>query len=161
MDWKKIGKKLLFPPIFVMLILTAFSTAALVFVFVEGLSESLIAYITYVISFYTLTVLSVFFSAFCFFSDFSSVFLSEEEELTISTSTMACSPMIAPRIPRKNLSLPDDRFSICFTLRKLRVKRGCRCRKRICCAGCRRAGQPEPIPKMRSASCKTAGSRLF
>lgn len=62
MDWKKIGKKLLFPPIFVMLILTAFSTAALVFVFVEGLSESVIAYITYVISFYTLTVLCLFFS---------------------------------------------------------------------------------------------------
>lgn len=61
MDWKKIGKNLFFPPIWVTVLLTAFSTAALVFVFVKGLEESAISYGVYVIAFYTVTVLSVFF----------------------------------------------------------------------------------------------------
>ena len=62
MDWKKTGKKLLFPPVWVMLLLTVFSAAALVFVFVKGLEESPLAYAVYVAAFYTVTVLSVFFS---------------------------------------------------------------------------------------------------
>ena len=61
MDWKKIYKKLLFPPIWLMVLLTMFSTASLVFVFIRGYSEKLIAYVIYVISFYTLSVWSVFF----------------------------------------------------------------------------------------------------
>ena len=60
MDWKKIGKKLLFPPIWVMILLTVFSTAALVYVFVKGLEEAPIAYGVYVLAFYTLVVVSVF-----------------------------------------------------------------------------------------------------
>lgn len=60
MDWKKRGEKLLFPPIWVMLILTVFSTAALVYIFVKGLEETPIAYAAYVLAFYTLSVVCVF-----------------------------------------------------------------------------------------------------
>lgn len=61
MDWKKMGKKLLFPPIWAMVLLTIFSTAALVFVFLKELSQHPIAYVIYVIAFYTITVLCIFF----------------------------------------------------------------------------------------------------
>ncbi len=60
MDWKKIGKKLLFPPIWVLIILTVLSAAALVFIFVKGLEEMLISYAVYVLAFYTLSVICVF-----------------------------------------------------------------------------------------------------
>lgn len=60
MDWKKTGKKLLFPPIWVMVILTILSAAALVTVFVKGWESAVVAYIVYVFSFYTLCVVSVF-----------------------------------------------------------------------------------------------------
>lgn len=62
MDWKTIGKKLLFPPVWAMLLLTAASAAALVTVFLNGWEESIPAYIVYVISFYTLSVVSIFLS---------------------------------------------------------------------------------------------------
>lgn len=61
MDWKKLGKKLLFPPVWLMVILTLISAAALVFVFVKGLEEHPIAYGIYVLAFYTLSVVTVFF----------------------------------------------------------------------------------------------------
>lgn len=61
MDWKRIFRRLLFPPVWLMLLFTAFSAAALVFVFVKGLENSPIAYISYVFAFYTLTVVCVFF----------------------------------------------------------------------------------------------------
>lgn len=60
MDWKEVGKKLLFPPIWVMIILAVFSTAALVFIFINALDESPIAYGAYVLAFYTLSVICVF-----------------------------------------------------------------------------------------------------
>ena len=60
MDWKKIGKKLLFPPVWVQLILTVLSAAGLVLVFVKGWSEAPIAYGIYVLAFYTLTVVVIF-----------------------------------------------------------------------------------------------------
>lgn len=60
MDWKKFGKKLLFPPVWLMAILTVLSAAALTFVFVRGLEESPVAYATYVVAFYTLSVVCVF-----------------------------------------------------------------------------------------------------
>lgn len=60
MVWKKIGKKLLFPPIWIMILLTVFSTAALIYVFVKGLQESWIAYVVYVLAFYTLSTVCVF-----------------------------------------------------------------------------------------------------
>lgn len=62
MDLKKIGKKLLFPPIWVMIILTFISAVTLVYIFVKGLEKSFVAYVFYVVAFYTLSVLCIFFS---------------------------------------------------------------------------------------------------
>lgn len=62
MDWKKIVKVLLFPPIWITVVLNIFSAVFLTFVFVEGISESWIAYIIYVVAFYSLSVLCVFLS---------------------------------------------------------------------------------------------------
>jgi len=64
--FKKIGAKLagavflLYPPIWLMAILTVISAAALTAVFVKGLEESVIAYVSYAVSFYTLTVICIF-----------------------------------------------------------------------------------------------------
>ncbi len=60
MDWKRLGKKLLFPPIWLMIFLVIVSTAALIFVFVKGMEQSIPAYVAYVLAFYTLSVVSVF-----------------------------------------------------------------------------------------------------
>lgn len=60
MDWKKISRKLLFPPIWVMALLTVLSAAALVTVFLKGWSETLVAYPIYVLAFYTLCTVSIF-----------------------------------------------------------------------------------------------------
>ena len=60
MDWNKIGKKLLFPPIWMMVILVIASAAALTLIFVNGLEQSAPAYIVYVLAFYTLSVVTVF-----------------------------------------------------------------------------------------------------
>ncbi len=60
MDWKKIGKRMLFPPIWLMALLTAVSAALLVTVFVKGWEQSPVAYAVYVLAFYTLTVVSIF-----------------------------------------------------------------------------------------------------
>ena len=60
MDWKKIGKKLLFPPIWLMVILVIASAVALTLVFVKGMEQSIPAYIVYVFAFYTLSVVCVF-----------------------------------------------------------------------------------------------------
>lgn len=56
-EWKSICSRLLFPPLWLVIILTVFSTVALVAVFVEGWEATPIAYIVYVLSFYTLTVI--------------------------------------------------------------------------------------------------------
>lgn len=56
MDWKKIGKALLFPHIAIMIILVPIATAMLVGSMVFIGTESVIAYISYVLSAYTLTV---------------------------------------------------------------------------------------------------------
>ena len=60
MDWKKICKKLLFPPLWVMVLLTILSAAALIAVFLNGWETSPISYIIYVLAFYTLSVVTVF-----------------------------------------------------------------------------------------------------
>ena len=60
MDWKKIGKKALFPPVWLMVLLTLTSTVALVLVFVRGWENTLLAYVSYVLSFYTLSVVTIF-----------------------------------------------------------------------------------------------------
>lgn len=60
MNWKKLGKKLLFPPALLMVILVIISAVALTFIFVKGMEESIPAYIVYVLAFYTLTVVTIF-----------------------------------------------------------------------------------------------------
>ena len=60
MDWKKIGKKLLFPPAWLMILLTIISAAGLTMVFIKGWETSVVAYVTYVLAFYTLSVVTVF-----------------------------------------------------------------------------------------------------
>ena len=60
MDWKKICKKLLFPSVWLMLLLTLISAVALTFVFVSGMEQSIPAYIVYALAFYTLCTVSNF-----------------------------------------------------------------------------------------------------
>lgn len=59
-DWKYIIKKAIFPSLWLIVLLTIFSAVSLVRIFTEGMEMSIIAYICYVVSFYTLTVLCVF-----------------------------------------------------------------------------------------------------
>lgn len=59
-DWKKIGKKLLFPPLWLIIILVIITAASLAFVFIKELVSHPIAYIIYVIAFYTLSVVCIF-----------------------------------------------------------------------------------------------------
>lgn len=56
MNWKK----LLFPPVWVLVLLTVFSAAGLAAVFLNGWEESPAACAVYVVAFYTLTALTVF-----------------------------------------------------------------------------------------------------
>ncbi len=61
-DWKAVVKKLIFLPGWVMVLLTIFSTAALVAVFVKGWEQTPAAYVVYALSAYTLTVVCIFFA---------------------------------------------------------------------------------------------------
>ena len=54
MDWKKIGKKLMFPPGWVMVMLTVISAAVLIAVFINGWEQTVIAYGAYPLSAYAL-----------------------------------------------------------------------------------------------------------
>ena len=58
-DWKKIGEKLIFPPRCIIFLLTVVCTGALVEIFINGWEMSVVAYISYALSFYTLTVCCV------------------------------------------------------------------------------------------------------
>ena len=60
MDWKRIGKKLLFPPVWLMVILVIVNAVALTVIFVKGMEQSIPAYIVYALAFYTLCVVSLF-----------------------------------------------------------------------------------------------------
>ena len=60
MDWKKIGKKLLFPPVWLMILLSVLSAAGLIAVFLNGWDTSPVAYAVYAAAFYTLCVVTVF-----------------------------------------------------------------------------------------------------
>lgn len=60
MDWKKLGKALLFPPVWLMILLALISAAALIFVFVKGWEDSAVAYISYVLAFYSLCTVTMF-----------------------------------------------------------------------------------------------------
>ena len=59
MDWKKIGKALLFPHIVIMMILLPVATVFLVYSLVFMGTDSIIAIVSYVLAFYTLTVWSL------------------------------------------------------------------------------------------------------
>ena len=56
MDWKK----LLFPPVWLTVILVIVSALALTYVFVNGLEQSVLAYMVYILAFYSLVAASVF-----------------------------------------------------------------------------------------------------
>lgn len=58
-NWKEIGKKLLFPPVWVVLLLVAIATVALVTIFMNGWEMSLPAYISYALSAYALMVVFI------------------------------------------------------------------------------------------------------
>ena len=60
MNWKKIGKILLFPPLWLLILLVILSAAGLAAVFLTNQIASPVAYVIYVLSFYTLTVVTVF-----------------------------------------------------------------------------------------------------
>ena len=60
MVWKKIGKKLLFPPIWMMVILVIASAVALTLIFVKGMEKTIPAYVVYALAFYTLSVVTIF-----------------------------------------------------------------------------------------------------
>lgn len=60
MDWKKIGKKLLFPPVWLMVLLIIVCAVLLAMVFLKGWQESPVSYAVYVLSFYTLSVVTIF-----------------------------------------------------------------------------------------------------
>lgn len=60
MDWKALAKKIIFPPIWLMLLLVVLSAVCLPVVFLKDLSETPIAYAVYVVAFYTVCVVSVF-----------------------------------------------------------------------------------------------------
>ena len=62
MAWKKTGKKLLVLPIWLMMILAIISAVSLVLVFAKGLEKSPVAYVSYALSFYTLSVICIYFA---------------------------------------------------------------------------------------------------
>lgn len=61
-DWKKVGKKLLFPPGWLIVLLTVISAAALTVIFLKGLENSSVVWIAglvyavYILAFYSLTI---------------------------------------------------------------------------------------------------------
>lgn len=60
MDWKKLWKKLLFPPVWLMAVLAVICAVLLIAVFLQGWEESPVAYAVYAVSFYTLSAITVF-----------------------------------------------------------------------------------------------------
>lgn len=60
--WKKIFNKILYPPIWLIILLTVVSAVILHIVFVKGWEESPVAYISYIIAFYSVMILSTFFA---------------------------------------------------------------------------------------------------
>lgn len=56
MDWKKIGKAFLFPHIAILILLVPVSAALLVYAFAVVREQNAVAYVSYVVSAYTLTV---------------------------------------------------------------------------------------------------------
>ena len=59
-DFKRIGKKLLLPPLWLILLLTAASAVSLVLAFLKFGEQHPFSYVSYVLSFYTLSVICIF-----------------------------------------------------------------------------------------------------
>lgn len=59
-DYNKIIKRILFPPLWLMILLTLISAASLTYIFLKGLETHPMAYAFYVMAFYTLSVVSIF-----------------------------------------------------------------------------------------------------
>lgn len=60
MNWKKIGRRLLFPPVWLILLLTVLSAAVLIYVFINNLNETALSYAAYIAAFYTLVAVCAF-----------------------------------------------------------------------------------------------------
>lgn len=60
MDWKKIGKRLLFPPVGMIVLLVVVSAVALPMVFLNGWQEQPVAYVVYVVAFYMVVAVTAF-----------------------------------------------------------------------------------------------------
>lgn len=59
MNWRKVLKKVLFPPVWLVLLLTGISTIAIVYIFVKHLEFHPLAYVAYAVAFYTVSVLGI------------------------------------------------------------------------------------------------------
>lgn len=59
-DWKKLARKILFPPMAIVLCLVPLCAVALIYIFLNGMEEHPLAYVSYVLSFYTLSVICLF-----------------------------------------------------------------------------------------------------
>ncbi len=59
MNWKKTLKKVLFPPVWFILLLTVISAIAIVSIFVKHLELHPLAYVVYAVAFYTVSVLGI------------------------------------------------------------------------------------------------------
>lgn len=59
--WKNIYNKLLFPPIWLIIVLSIISSAVLTSVFMKGAEQSPVAYVSYAVSAYTLMTICAFF----------------------------------------------------------------------------------------------------
>lgn len=60
MKWNELWRRLIFLPVWLMVLLAVLSAAGLTLVFLNGLSESPVAYVVYTVAFYTICVISVF-----------------------------------------------------------------------------------------------------
>lgn len=60
MGWRKTGKRIFFPPVWLMLLLVLFSAAGLIWVFLNGMEEHPAAYGIYATAFYTLIVVTIY-----------------------------------------------------------------------------------------------------
>ena len=60
MGWMKLAKKLLYPPVWLMALLTVASAVLLTTVFLKGWEQQIVAYIVYVLAFYTLSAVTLF-----------------------------------------------------------------------------------------------------
>ena len=61
MSWRKLGKNIIYPPLWIIVLLVVVTVVALPLVFVRGLEETFVGYSVYVISFYAVVAVSAFF----------------------------------------------------------------------------------------------------